>query len=221
MESPAGCCAPCLARRRSEPHLEPRAPSLGQRDARLGKAFARHRPPTSSRQYRHRQHQHRQQHRVQPDNLLDFSDPSTYLQQRDYHGGEGILLRKGVFKRDSQQVSTCECWRLDPFASEGWHRHFRENSIKGSGNSAAYSGTNLEEIYVVLKGSATIEWEGCNSLLRLSTGRAVRFSPEVYHSVKNSSTTDFLYLLVIWGPPHHNSQEYRGSTTPETAVSRL
>ena len=74
------------------------------------------------------------------------NEASDVHETPNIHHGEGVILRRSMFREQSKLPIRMEVWELEPGVSEGDHTH------EGNGE--------LEEIYYFLEGKGVMSVEG-------------------------------------------------------------
>ena len=112
------------------------------------------------------------------------NETSDVHETPNIHHGEGVILRRSMFREQSKLPIRMEVWELEPGVSEGDHTH------EGKGE--------LEEIYYFLKGEGVMSVEGED--VPIAAGDSVMVPPGVDHGFRNTGDS-LLKLVLIWGKP--------------------
>jgi mannose-6-phosphate isomerase-like protein (cupin superfamily) len=112
------------------------------------------------------------------------NEASDVLETPKIHDGEGVILRRRMFREDSKLPIRMEVWELDPGVSEGDHIH--------DGDS------ELEEIYYFLEGEGVMSVE--DEDVPVTAGDSIMVPPGVDHGFRNTGNS-LLKLVLIWGKP--------------------
>ena len=103
------------------------------------------------------------------------------------HGGEGVILRRSMFRNESKLPIGLEVWELEPGVSEGDHIH-DDRDPDG----------DLEEIYYFIEGEGMMSVEGED--VPIAAGDSFMVPPGVDHGFRNTGDS-LLKLVLIWGKP--------------------
>lgn len=98
------------------------------------------------------------------------------------YGGSGEIRFKDFFTGESNLPVRLQYWQIPPGGSEGMHRHDGEE--------------NLEEIYLILAGTA--RFESTRASRELLPGDAVLVPPDEDHSLINTGE-ETLELIMLYG----------------------
>lgn len=103
------------------------------------------------------------------------------------HDGEGVIVRRSMFRNESKLPISMEVWELEPGVSEGDHTH--DDSDRDG---------ELEEIYYFLEGEGVMSVEGED--VPIAAGDSMMVPPGVDHGFRNTGDS-LLKLVLIWGKP--------------------
>ena len=103
------------------------------------------------------------------------------------HDGEGVIVRRSIFRNESKLPIRMEVWELEPGVSEGDHTH-DDRDRDGE----------LEEIYYFLEGEGMMSVGGED--VPIAAGDSIMVPPGVDHGFRNTGDT-LLKLVLIWGKP--------------------
>lgn len=117
------------------------------------------------------------------------------------HGGEGRTTIKHYFVKESDLPVSVQMWTLDPGASEGMHTH---------------DDPPLEEVYLVVSGTATLTLDG--EVHRLGPGDAMLSKAGTDHDLVNTGEEP-LRVIVVWGEP--GNADLTGFSTVQHALKAL
>lgn len=112
------------------------------------------------------------------------NETSDVHETPNIHDGEGIIVRRSMFRKESKLPIRMEVWELPPGVSEGAHTH------GGDGE--------LEEIYYFLEGRGVMSVEGED--IPIEAGDSIMVPPGVDHGFRNTGG-GLLKLVLIWGKP--------------------
>jgi mannose-6-phosphate isomerase-like protein (cupin superfamily) len=112
------------------------------------------------------------------------NEASDVRETTNAHGGEGLLVRRRMFREESKLPVRMEVWELAPGASEGDHTHDRDEW--------------LEEIYYFLEGEGVMSVEG--EEVPVAAGDSIMVPPGVDHGFRNTGA-GLLKLVLLWGKP--------------------
>lgn len=102
----------------------------------------------------------------------------------DLHGGTGLTQMQWYFLERSQLPVAVQMWELPPGGSEGMHTHSDDKP--------------LEELYLVIEGSASMRVDGDTT--DLGPGDAVLAPVGSDHDLRNTGDGT-LKVVVVWGKP--------------------
>jgi len=112
------------------------------------------------------------------------TETSDVHQTPNIHGGEGVIVRRSMFRMESKLPIRMEVWELAPGVSEGGHTHDGKDE--------------LEEIYYFLEGQGVMSVEGED--VSIEAGDSIMVPPGVDHGFRNTGE-GILKLVLIWGKP--------------------
>lgn len=139
-----------------------------------------------------------------------LTDPNALVPyraaDRNFHGGEGIVVRHGLLNEDSRQASKIQLWTLLPGASEGVHVHLDEGMEmpKDAPCIVQEDAPCLEELYICLRGSGSVNLireDGTAEDVPFVAGDVVNVPAGLPHGVTNTDAHESLQCLIMWGPP--------------------
>ena len=113
------------------------------------------------------------------------------------HGGEGRTTIKHYFGEEARLPVSVQMWTLQPGATEGMHTHHDPP---------------LEELYVVIDGTATLTLDG--EVHELGPGDAMLSAPGTDHDLRNL-TDEPLRVMLVWGEP--GSADFSGFRSVQRA----
>ena len=109
-------------------------------------------------------------------------DKDDKKKSEQLHEGEGLIVRRALFKSESNLRINMEIWELAPGVSEGDHIHDKDRP--------------LEEIYYFLEGEGIMTIEGKE--IAVFKEDAVMVPPGMDHGLLNNGDK-ILKLVIIWG----------------------
>lgn len=112
------------------------------------------------------------------------NEKSDVHETQKIHDGEGVIVRRSMFRQQSRLPIHMEVWELEPGVSEGDHTH------EGKGE--------LEEIYYFLEGEGTMSVESED--VAIAAGDSIMVPPGIDHGFRNTGDS-LLKLVIIWGKP--------------------
>lgn len=124
-----------------------------------------------------------------------------YAYDLTLHGGEGRTTIKHYFVKESSMPVSVQMWTLEPGASEGMHTHHDPP---------------LEELYLVVSGTATLTLDG--EVRELGPGDAMLSKEGTDHDLVNTGSEP-LRLVMVWGPP--SDADLTGFSTVQHALKTL
>lgn len=112
------------------------------------------------------------------------NEASDVHETLNIHDGDGVILRRSMFRQNSKLPIRMEVWELNPGVSEGDHIH--------DGDS------ELEEIYYFLEGEGMMSVDG--EVIPIMAGDSIMVPPGVDHGFRNTGNGR-LKLVLVWGKP--------------------
>lgn len=112
------------------------------------------------------------------------NEASDVHETPNIHEGEGIILRRSMFREQSKLPIRMEVWELEPGVTEGDHTHEGKDE--------------LEEIYYFLEGEGVMSVEGED--VPIAAGDSIMVPPGIDHGFRNTGD-GLLKLVIIWGKP--------------------
>lgn len=109
----------------------------------------------------------------------------SYAFDYDLHGGSAPVRMQWLFHGRSELPVAVQVWELPPGGTEGMHAHAREDRP-------------LEELYVIMDGSARMHLDGTSH--DLAAGDALLAPVGSEHDLANTGPGP-LRVLVVWGEP--------------------
>lgn len=100
------------------------------------------------------------------------------------HGGLGRMTIEHHFAGITRLPVAVQTWVLEPGATEGMHTHDEPE---------------LEELYIVVSGTAEINQEGVK--YQLNQGDSFLSPVGAEHDLVNPSSEEPLVIVIVWGPP--------------------